>query len=332
MTRRRNYYKRKTILILGGAGFIGSNLAKEFVDLGARVKIIDGFIDGTGADIQNIRGLSGNIELYKSRIEGFEHLPEIVKDSDLIIDSMAITSHKFGVENPVIDAQLNLVSHLHLINALKDSKGKNIIYLGSRGQYGSIKGKVITEKTPQNPIDPQGINKAAAEHYFKLYSKKFGFNVISLRITNCFGENQKVAGDDLGLVGSFIKDAIEGRTVVIYGNTKRIKNLIYVNDLVKIITQIAASDFGKFESYNVTGIEVSLERLLDSIIKYICKGKYIVKPFPKDIKSIDVGEARFSDNKLRKKLGNVKYIKYSDLRESLIKTINYFKERLNEKR
>lgn len=323
------YYKGKIILILGGAGFIGSNLASKFIDLGAKVKILDGFVEGTGANIDNIKGFAHYVDLYKCKIEEFGGLTEIIQESDFIIDSMAFTSHHLGVENPILDAQLNLMSHIYLINGLKNNQRKKVIYLGSRGQYGNIKDPVISEETQQTPIDPQGINKSSAEGYFKFYAAKYDFYVTSLRITNCFGENQKVFGDDIGLVGSFIKDILDGKTVEIYEDKQRQKNLIYVKDLVKIITKLGTYDFSNFEAYNAAGLEVTLAQLLDSIIGCMGKGKYIVKPFPENIKSINVGEARFSDNKLRHKLGD---IGLTDLNNSLINTIKYFEERLNGKR
>lgn len=311
------------------AGFIGSNLASEFIDLGAKVKILDGFVEGTGANIDNIREFAHHVDLYKFRIEEFEDLPEIVKASDLIIDSIAFTSHLLGVENPILDARLNLMSHIYLIDGLKNTRKKKVIYLGSRGQYGNIKEPVITEETPQTPVDPQGINKSSAENYFKFYAAKYDFYITSLRITNCFGENQKVFGDDIGLVGSFIKDILDGKTVEIYGDKQRRKNLIYVKDLVKIITKLGMYDFNSFEAYNVAGLEVTLSQLLDGITGCIGKGGYIVKPFPENIKSINVGEAEFSDNKLRHKLGD---IQLTDFNDSLVNTVKYFKERLDGKR
>lgn len=321
------YYFNKKILILGGLGFIGSNLAKEFVNFGAKVIIVDGFIQHTGANVYNIQNIIKKIELYKYKIEDLDCLPEIVEISDFIIDSMALTSHNFGVEHPIFDTQINLLSHLYLISALKKARDKKIIYLGSRGQYGSIKGDIITENTPQDPVDPQGINKVAAESFFKFYAKKYDFKVVSLRITNCFGENQNVFGNDIGLVGSLIRDILGGKTVEIYGSKKRRKNIIYIKDLIKIILELIMTDFDNFEVFNIAGLEISLVSLLDKIIENIGSGNYVVKPFPIAIKHIDTGEVELSDTKIKKNLGELKFY---DLNKSLTNTINYFKERLYE--
>ncbi len=317
-----NEWNNKKILILGGAGFIGSNLAEEFINLGAQVKIVDGFVQHTGANRDNIKSFVEKIDLYDCRVENLHNLSELVNDSDFIIDSIGLTAHIFGIENPLIDVQYNLICHLLIISALKGSKNKKVIYLGSRGQYGNIEGTVISEKTPQNPIDAQGINKVAAEIFYKIYAQKYGFKVVSLRITNCFGQNQKCYGNDIGLVGSFIRDMLSGKTVDIFGKKERRKNLIYIKDLVKIITRFNTRIVNSFEAYNIAGYELTIGNILDYIIGIIGRGKYVVKPFPKDIKNIDVGEAGFSDEKIRYLLGR---LEFTNIRDALSNTIEYFK-------
>lgn len=321
----KGYYTGKKILLLGGAGFIGSNLADELVQLGAKVTIVDGFVQHTGAHISNIKKFFEKVDLYNCKVEGLNRLTELVKDSDFIIDSMALTSHNYGAEHPIFDIQLNLLSHLHLISALKSALDKKIVYLGSRGQYGNVKEAVITEETPQNPVDPQGINKMAAETYFKIYARRYGFKGVSLRITNCFGENQKVSGSDIGLIGSFIRDILSEKPVEIYGNEERKKDLIYVKDLVKIILELGVFDFNDFEAYNIAGLRASLKSILDTIIENTGKGCYVIKPFPQTVKNIDVGEAEFSDRKIRDKL---RKLKLHDLSSSLANTIKYFQNQL----
>ncbi|MBI3378853.1 MAG: NAD-dependent epimerase/dehydratase family protein [Nitrospirae bacterium] len=320
-----SFYRDKKVLVAGGAGFIGSNLSKELVKCGAKVGIIDGFVEHTGASRENIQSILSEIELYDSRIEDIASLQEIVERFEFIIDSMALTPHNFGVSYPLLDIQINLLSHLHLINALKGTEDKKLIYLGSRGQYGQGAG-IITEETPQVPIDPQGINKMAAESYFKFYGKKYGFSAASLRIANCFGENQRVTGDDVGLVGSFIRDILNGKTVEIYGDEFRHKNLVYVKDLVKIILEFGMHDFKGFEAYNIAGLRVSLKNLLEAIIEIAGKGRYVVKSFPDAIRHIDTGEAEFSDSKIKNKVGG---FELHDLKKSLTNTIKYFEKQIS---
>lgn len=322
-------FQGKKVLVAGGAGFIGSNLSEDLVKHGAKVGIIDGFVEHTGADRRNIQSIIDEIELYDSRVEDIASLQEIVGRFEYIIDSIALTSHNLGVDYPLLDIEINLIPHLHLINALRGTEGKKVIYLGSRGQYGHCTKRVITEETAQNPLDPQGINKFAAECYFRLYAKKYNFKFLSLRITNCFGENQETKGNDIGLVGSFIRHICQGRTVEIYGDISRGKDVIYVKDLINIILDLMRLNFEGGGAYNIAGTRVTLKSLLDSLIKIIGRGEYKVTPFPDEIKHIDIGEAEFSDKKIRNKL---KELKLSSLDIALANTVRYFEGRLSEKK
>jgi len=318
------FYQDKKILILGGAGFIGSQLANEFVSLGSKVVIVDGLVPHTGANPKNIQGITEKIDFHDSKVETLENLPALINASDLIIDSIALTSHHYGMENPVFDVQTNLVPHVQLIMSLKNTSNKKIVYLGSRNQYGPTKDAVVTEDTPSNPIDAQSINKAAADSFYKMYSTKYNFDVLSLRITNCFGENQKIT-DDVGLVGSFIRDILAGQTVEIFGTKGRKKNLLYVKDLVNIVVRLCAQEFSCYQSFNVGGREIILGELLENIISIVGKGSYHIKPFPKEIKDIDIGDPVYSTEKLRNALGE---LEFSDLKTSLTNTINYFRNNL----
>jgi len=316
------------VLIMGGAGFIGSNLAEAIYSKGGRVRVVDGFITKTGGDIKNLNNLKGKIDLIEKSVERISNLDLLVGESDLIIDCMGLTAHHYGMQNPLEDVRLNIVSHLYLIDALKNARGKKVIYLGSRGQYGRVEAPVIKESTPQNGVDSQGIAKIAAENYYRVYAGKDGFHALSLRLTNCFGENQMVKGPDIGLVGSFIRDILSDKAVKIFGSGKRTKALVYVKDLVRIILDLCLLDFRGFDVYNIAGSQISLEALLNAMIGIVRKGSYKIKNFPSQIKQMDVGEAHFSQQKLENTLDSVVQ---TALDISIENTINYYKKRIGEK-
>jgi|GEM_PF-918687 len=324
-----SFYQGKRVLVLGGAGFIGSCLVRTLVNYGARVVVVDGLLPDTGGDLVNLaivhKGLDGCFTEPVENLDGQGGRPllaELVADADLVIDAMASTSHHVGMTRPQFDLQCNLMSHLCLIEALEGNAVKKVIYLGSRGQYGRVNVERITEKTPRLPIDVQGVGKDAAENLFRIYAPLKNFQVLSLRITNCFGEHQKVSGADIGLVGSFVRDYLDDRTVEIYGSAKRKKNLIYVRDLVNIILRLGSRSFDTFEAYNIAGQAVSLERLLTCIGNCLDTGNYVVRPFPDHIQRLDVGQAAFVDDKLQRRLNNVE-VTALDL--AIEETVNYFK-------
>lgn len=314
----------KNILVLGGAGFIGSNIVDQLLLNLFNVTVIDGLLPSTGGDIANILNLIPKIKFINSKVENVDELNDIVLESDVIIDSMAWTSHMHAMKNPNYDLELNCLSHLHLINSLKGLKNKKIIYLGSRGQYGNPNVKSIVESTVMIPEDIQGVHKLAAESYYRIYSKLYGFDVISLRIPNVFGKNQPYKNEDIGLVGLFIKKALSNEVIEVFGKD-RSRSLMFVNDLVEAIIQLINFDNHGFTAFNVKGYDVSINELVKEIISISKSGKLIVEDIPEEIKNIDTGSAIFDDSKLRQIINaNV-----TDIHTALLHTINYFKERHN---
>ena len=313
------------VLILGGAGFIGSNLVKKFVDNNYDVTVIDGLLKKTGGRIENLSNFLNKITFIEKRIEDVKNLSDIIFKQDIVIDSMAWTSHLSALKNPVYDLELNVKSHLYFLEEIKKNRNKanKVIYLGSRGQYGNPNVDVINETTPMIPEDMQGIHKLTAENYCRIYSKLYGLNIQSLRIPNCFGENQPYKGNDIGLVGSFIRDSLKNKTIEIYGKGRK-RNLIYIKDLTNIIYRLSNTSFSGFSALNIAGYEISIKDLVKTIIKITQKGNFVLKDITEEIKNIDTGLARYDDKKLKSILKNFKSIKFETAIEN---TINYFKKR-----
>ncbi len=316
----------RSVLILGGAGFIGSNLAGEFLQEGYHVSVLDGLMKRTGGRIKNLKPILGEIEFIPKQIEKFGDLKKLLIKNELIIDCMAWTSHLQALADPDYDKRLNLSCHLHWLDECLplDINKKRIIYLGSRGQYGCPNLKRINERTASEPNDIQGIHKLAAESYFRVYAKHHDLNAVSLRIPNCFGENQMTSESDIGLVGGLIRDLITNKTLNVFG-TKRQREIVYVKDLCEIVMKVAGSDFHGFEAYNIGGKQVGILTLVKLMIDLAGKGNYRIMDVPKMIKEMDSATGRYSTNKLSKFIGKTEV---TPLRISLKRTIDYFKGEL----
>ena len=325
MAEMRDWYAGKRILILGAAGFIGSNLVSVCLHRGAEVTALDSMRRGSDRNEDNLGAYRHRIRTQESRIEDWDGAGDAIAQADLIIDSMGLTAHHVGMRNPSLDLDANLSSHIHLITLLEDAPGKKVIYLGSRGQYGRVKIDVITETTAQVPVDTQGVHKAAAEHLFRIYSDAFGFDVVSLRLANCFGEHQIVSGDDIGLVGAFIRDLLSGKTVDVFGSAQRMKHLLYVADLVEVVLEVGSRPFSGFEAYNVPGESVELGNLLDTLVHLIGRGDFRIRPFPDSVQQLDVGESLVSDEALVNWIGA---LPRTVLKGALQNTVDYFRRRL----
>ena len=312
----------KSILILGAAGFIGSNVVELFCKSGYNVIAVDGCLDNTGGNKAHISNFINKITYIDNRIEDIKELPEIIYSVDVIIDCMAWTQHHSAISNPFYDLELNVKSHLHLISQFPENCNTKIIYLASRGQYGNPSTDLIDENTPMIPEDIQGIHKLTAESYYRVFSKLKNINVVSLRFPNCFGRNQPTSGTDIGLIGGFIKDALKGKAIKVFGDGRK-RNIIYVVDLIRDILELSNKELRGFDAFNVRGMEISILDIAEKIISIIGKGSVIMEKMPDMLKVIDIGNAEYSDAKLTHYLGNRSL---TDLTTSLIETTNYFKE------
>lgn len=313
---------KKTVLILGGAGFIGSNIAKRFVDDGLPVTVIDGLLAQTGANVENLAPIAKKIHFINKKIESVDNLSAIIDSVDLIIDSMAWTSHQEAFKRPHYDLKLNLLSHLTLIRNLKGKKSKKVIFMGTRSQFGQVSGSV-DEEAPKVPIDVQGINKGAAESYFRIYSNIYRFDVASLRFGNTMGVNMRYKGDDIGLVGSLVRDLILGKKVKVYGE-KHTRTFVYAFDLAEVVWRLATGDFDGFEAFNLNGQAMAVEEFVKRIIKILGKGKYKIESMPEEILRMNVGDGTLSEKKLAKFIGK---IPRTDFNISLKETIDYYKQK-----
>lgn len=321
---RKNRRNNKKVLVLGGAGFIGSNISSYYLKKDWHVTIIDGLLETTGGRIENINKILPQVYFINSKIEDVHGLRNIIESNNLIIDCMAWTSHRSAIVDPLYDIELNVKSHVCFLKAMPDGYHYPIIYLGSRGQYGNPKTKKIVEETPMVPEDVQGIHKLAAEHYFRVFSRLKGFNVASVRFSNCFGVNQPFLGDDIGLIGSFIRDIINNRVVEVYGDNRK-RSILYVDDLCKYIYQLGLIDFKGFNAYNLSGRQMSIEDIVRNLIEIIGKGDLVKKKIPDELKAIDIGNAFFNDQKIRHLVGK---IPLTESQISLGETVNYFKKNM----
>lgn len=317
--------KLNQVLILGGAGFVGSNITKRFVDEGLKVTVIDGLLAQTGGNKENLSPCAKKIRFINKKIESVSNLSEIIDSCDLIVDSMAWTSHRMAFDRPLYDVRLNLLSHLKLIDNLQGKKSKKVIFMGTRSQYGRISG-IVSEDAPKIPVDIQGINKEAAESYFRIYSNIYGFDVASVRFGNTMGVNMPFVGDDIGLVGILIRDLVLGKVIKVYGRGHR-RTFVYASDLAKVVFKLASSNFSGFEAFNLNGQAMTVQKFAARAVAILGKGKYKIESMPQEIARMDVGACSLSEKKLAKFIGK---IPRTDFDVALKKTLDYYKSKLKQ--
>ena len=299
-------------------------MTRRFVASGDRVTVIDGLLPGTGGSLDHLHVVRDAIDVRAEPVETIRNLDVLIASADVVIDAMAWTRHVAAIGDPLHDMRLNLASHLTLLQALRAQPAPLVVYLGSTSQYGRIPTGVIREDTPMQPQDPQGVHKVAAETHFRNFSALDGFNVVSLRLPNCFGECQPVSGEDIGLVGGFIRTLCQGSTVTVYGEGRR-RSILYARDVAALVAAVVDQPITGFMPLNVAGHDIDIRELAARLQALVGAGAVADEEIPAHIKAIDTGNGVVSDARLKALVGEPPR---TDLAASLEATVSYFKERL----
>jgi UDP-glucose 4-epimerase len=276
-------------LVLGGAGFIGSNICRHLAARGFRVIAVDGLMPRTSGNAGNLASAGGDIELIAHRVEDVESFADLLRGRDIVVDAMGWTSHWEAFDDPEYDLALNLASHLVVTRAIPIARPQRIVYLASAHQYGRVPNSPVAETQPLLPVDVQGIHKTAAEYHYRIAAERNNLSVVSLRFGNTFGPAQPLAGRDVGLIADMIRKSLAGETIEVFG-VGRMRTVHYAPDLARIIEEMAAREFAGFAAFNVPGEFVAISELASQIAS--CTGGTVSqKPLPADISAIDAGNA-----------------------------------------
>ncbi len=319
--------KDKKILITGGLGAIGSSLARRFVELGAEVTIFDNLLEGSGANIANVRGIEEDLTVIMGDIRNYEEVERAVEGKDIIFQCAGQPGHVTSMENPILDIEINCKGRINVLeSARKVNKNAKIIFLGSRTQVGSVEGE-MDEDSQQNPSDIYGADNMAAELYHYIYNKVYKMRTTSVRLTNIYGPRGQITSPKYGVINWMIGRAVKGEELSVFGTGEQLRDLVYIDDAVDALVLIAQDSRAEGEIYMLGSGKG--ERFVD-IVKMISKiaGKSEVKmvPWPDDRKGIEVGDALINGRKL-KRLG---WEPKTDLETGIAKTIEFYENNFND--
>jgi UDP-glucose 4-epimerase len=320
-----NFFNGKRVLVTGGLGFIGSNLAHQLVELGARVTLVDSLIPDYGGNPFNIRGLEDRLHINIADVRDEHSMSYLVKGQDVIFNLAGQVSHIDSMENPYTDLEINVRAQLSLMEACrKHNRDAKVVYTSTRQIYGKPAYLPVDENHPIRPTDVNGINKLCGEMYHILYNNVYGIRTVALRLTNTYGPRQLLKHARQGFIGWFIRLIVEGKEIQLFGDGAQIRDFNYVNDVIEAILLAAFSDAGNGEVFNLGGDEpTSLKDLVELLIELNGSGSYRLTPFPPEKKSIDIGDFYGDYRKIKEQLG---WQPKTELREGLQKTLAYYKE------
>jgi UDP-glucose 4-epimerase len=301
----RAFYADRRVLVTGGLGFIGSNLARQLVDLGARVTIVDALIPDYGGNRFNIEGLEDRLRTEVSDVRDSAAVSTLVRGQDVIFNLAGQVSHIDSMRDPHTDLEINCRAQLSLLEACRaHNPGVKVVFAGTRQIYGKPSSLPVTEEHLVRPTDVNGINKAAGEYYHLVYNNVFGVRACSLRLTNVFGPRQLLKHSRQGFIGWFIRLAIEDREFQIYGDGSQVRDLVFVDDAADAFLRAGASDESNGRVFNVGGLEpISHRALVERLIAAAGTGRYRLVEWPADKRAIDIGDFYADSSLIARTLG-----------------------------
>ena len=320
-------FRNTNILITGGAGFIGSNLAIRLVNKGANVTLLDSFIPEYGGDLYNISTISDKIKLNISEIRDSHAMRYLVQGQDYLFNLAGQTSHMDSMTNPFTDMEINTRAQLSILEACRHyNPAIRIVFAGTRQVYGHPLYLPVDEKHPVNPVDINGINKHAGESYHLLYNKVYGIRSTILRLTNTYGPRMRIKDERQTFVGIWIRCLLENKPFEVWGG-EQLRDFTYVEDCISAMLLAAQQDSSIGKIYNLGGEKnISLLKLAEILIKANDeRGAFTIRKFPESRKKIDIGDYYSDDSLIRQELG---WNPLTSLEEGLKLTLTYFRKYL----
>jgi UDP-glucose 4-epimerase len=324
----RSFYQGRRVMVTGGLGFIGSNLARQLVDLGADVLLVDSLIPDYGGNLFNIDGFADRLHVNIADIRQQTTMNYLVRDRAVIFNLAGQVSHIDSMREPYTDLEVNCRSQLTILEACRNhNPAVKVVFAGTRQVYGRPDSLPVTEAHLVRPTDVNGINKAAGENYHLVYNNVFGVRACSLRLTNVFGPRQLIKHDRQGFIGWFIRTAIEGKTIQIYGDGSQLRDLVYVDDAADAFLRAGALDQCNGEVFNVGGAEpISLRNLATELVNLAGSGRVGFVEWPTDKKAIDIGSFYADSTKFTRTTGWTPAIPVTD---GLRRTVDFYRQHLS---
>jgi UDP-glucose 4-epimerase len=316
----------RSVLITGGLGFIGANLARRAVELGARVTIIDSLTPEYGGNLFNVTGFEDRIRINISDVRDPHSLRYLIQGQDFLFNLAGQTSHMDSMQDPYTDLEINCRSQLSILEACRKYNPRvRVVFASTRQLYGKPDVLPVTEGHLLRPVDVNGVNKMAGEWYHILYSNVYGIPACALRLTNTYGPRMRVKDARQTFLGIWIRLLLEGKPFEVWEG-QQLRDFTYVDDVVTALLAAAASDQAVGRVFNLGGeCVVSLHELAKLLVELNGGGDFTVRSYPSERKRIDIGDYYADFSRIRTALGWEPEI---TLREGLKRTLDYYRKSL----
>jgi UDP-glucose 4-epimerase len=314
------------VLITGGLGFIGSNLARCLVGLGAHVLLVDSLVPEYGGSLFNITGIEGRLRVNISDVRDEHSMRYLVQGQNYLFNLAGQTSHLDSMQDPYTDLEINCRAQLSILEACRrHNPGIKVVFASTRQIYGRPDYLPVDEKHLLRPVDVNGINKMAGEWYHILYNNVYGIRACALRLTNTYGPCMRVKDARQTFLGVWVRLAIEGEPFEVWGG-EQLRDFNYVDDVVEALLLAAANEDMNGLALNLGGeCVISLQNLAELLVEANEGGEYVIRSFPLDRKAIDIGDYYADFSRTREVLGWQPQV---PLAEGLARTLAFYRQHL----
>jgi len=323
---RRSAFAGRRCVVTGGLGFIGSNLALELARAGAHVRVVDAMVPGHGGNPRNLEGASGPIDVVVADVGDDARVAPLVADAEFVFNLAGQISHLDSMEDPLTDFDLNARSHLSFLETLRRTgSAAVVVYTSTRQIYGRPRRLPVDETHPIEPVDVNGISQHAAEQLHLLYARVYGMRACSLRLTNVYGPRLRLADSRQGVLGVFLRLALDGETLRLYGDGSQVRDFLHVDDVVEALLAAALEPAAAGEAFNVSHEEVlSLHAAASAIVEAAGSGRIEFVAWPRDREAIDIGDFVGDSAKARRVLGWTPRVPFA---AGIRSTVDFYRER-----
>lgn len=320
------HFKGRKVLITGGIGFIGSNLARKLVNLGADVLIVDSLIPEYGGNLFSISDIKDQLQVNISDVRDEYSMRYLVQERDYLFNLAGQTSHLDSMNDPYTDLEINCRAQLSILESCrKYNPNIRIVFSSTRQLYGKPDYLPVDEKHLLRPVDVNGINKMAGEWYHILYNNVYGIPATAIRLTNTYGPGMRIKDARQTFLGIWVRLLVEGKPFEVWGG-EQLRDYTYVDDVVDALLMSAIEDSAVGKIFNLGGdCVISLRDTAEMMIKANGGGEFKIREFPAERKRIDIGDYYSDDRLIRSVLGWKPQV---SLQDGLSKTLKYYQENL----
>jgi len=289
------------ILVLGGAGFLGANLVRRcLAEPGNRVTVMDSLDPHLHASTKNLEEVWLQIRFVRGDMRDETLLAEVVQGQDVIFNCAAQTSHPLSIQYPLLDADINCLGNLKLLEATRLlNKDAVVVYTSSSTVIGKAMTEIVDENHWERPLEIYSANKGVAEKYYRIYHTLYDLKTVVLRYANLYGPYGK-GYPEFGFVNYFIHLAWANQEIKIFGAGEQTRNVMYVDDAIDILWNAAKEPRLVGETYFATSDEhPAVREIADAIVKVFQRGKVTHIEWPDDRRRTEIEHVKFSSARLR---------------------------------